>query len=142
MWVSRFLHQLLSSCQEESLLFSIPGSLDTLQPRTMRYLFLVFENRLAGFVIWNEIILFVQLYAVQFHLFVTCVLFLSREGFRRACMRADIKWFASLVTFAYFLFYFRLVWEKYLNREVDCWILQPMHSLLHGFRWLSNTFIS
>ncbi|KAM6598413.1 hypothetical protein CsatA_018022 [Cannabis sativa] len=31
------------------------------------------------------------LYAVQFHLFVTCVLFLSREGFRRACMRADIK---------------------------------------------------
>ncbi|GMN41012.1 hypothetical protein TIFTF001_010236 [Ficus carica] len=28
---------------------------------------------------------------VQFHLFVTCVLFLSREGFRRACMRADIK---------------------------------------------------
>ncbi|CAL5435521.1 unnamed protein product [Camellia sinensis] len=32
------------------------------------------------------------LYAVQFHLFVTCVLFLSREGFWRACMRADIKW--------------------------------------------------
>ncbi|CAL5322976.1 unnamed protein product [Camellia sinensis] len=32
-----------------------------------------------------------DLYAVQFHLFVTCVLFLSREGFRRACMRADIK---------------------------------------------------
>ncbi|THG12279.1 hypothetical protein TEA_001466 [Camellia sinensis var. sinensis] len=32
-----------------------------------------------------------RLYAVQFHLFVTCVLFLSREGFRRACMRADIK---------------------------------------------------
>ncbi|KAK3221088.1 hypothetical protein Dsin_015058 [Dipteronia sinensis] len=31
------------------------------------------------------------LYAVHFHLFVTCVLFLSREGFRRACMRADIK---------------------------------------------------
>ncbi|MBA0593169.1 hypothetical protein Gorai_010126 [Gossypium raimondii] len=30
-------------------------------------------------------------YAVQFHLFVTCILFLSREGFRRACMRADIK---------------------------------------------------
>lgn len=30
------------------------------------------------------------LYAVQFHLFITCVLFLSREGFRRACMRADI----------------------------------------------------
>ncbi|WCJ36457.1 lipid transporters [Euphorbia peplus] len=31
------------------------------------------------------------LYAVQFHLFVTCVLFLSREGFRRACMRAEIN---------------------------------------------------
>ncbi|KAJ4708767.1 Protein RFT1-like [Melia azedarach] len=31
------------------------------------------------------------IYAVQFHLFVTCVLFLSREGFRRACMRADIN---------------------------------------------------
>ncbi|XP_050887043.1 uncharacterized protein LOC127092239 isoform X2 [Lathyrus oleraceus] len=31
------------------------------------------------------------MYAVQFHLFVTCVLFLSREGFRRACMRMDIK---------------------------------------------------
>ncbi|KAL2899567.1 Protein RFT1-like protein [Bienertia sinuspersici] len=31
------------------------------------------------------------LYAVQFHLLVTCILFLSREGFRRACMRAEIK---------------------------------------------------
>ncbi|KMT04892.1 hypothetical protein BVRB_7g170590 [Beta vulgaris subsp. vulgaris] len=31
------------------------------------------------------------IYAVQFHLFVTCILFLSREGFRRACMRAEIK---------------------------------------------------
>ncbi|CAA0841212.1 lipid transporters, partial [Striga hermonthica] len=31
------------------------------------------------------------LYAVQFHLFVTCVLFLSSEGFRRACMRADFR---------------------------------------------------
>ncbi|OAY48125.1 hypothetical protein MANES_06G133200v8 [Manihot esculenta] len=30
-------------------------------------------------------------YAVQFHLFVTCVLFLSWEGFRRACMRAEIR---------------------------------------------------
>nr|XP_023908109.1 protein RFT1 homolog isoform X3 [Quercus suber] len=30
-------------------------------------------------------------YAVQFHLFVTCILFLSREGFRRACLRADMK---------------------------------------------------
>lgn len=31
------------------------------------------------------------LYAVQFHLFVTCILFLSREGFRRACLRMDLK---------------------------------------------------
>lgn len=31
------------------------------------------------------------IYAVQFHLFVTCVLFLSREGFRRACMRAKFN---------------------------------------------------
>ncbi|URD81102.1 Rft protein [Musa troglodytarum] len=31
------------------------------------------------------------LYAVQFHLFITCILFLSREGFRRACMRTDIQ---------------------------------------------------
>ncbi|CAH9057547.1 unnamed protein product [Cuscuta epithymum] len=30
--------------------------------------------------------------AVQFHLFVTCILFLSREGFRRICMREDITW--------------------------------------------------
>nr|XP_033515040.1 protein RFT1 homolog isoform X2 [Nicotiana tomentosiformis] len=36
------------------------------------------------------------LYAVQFHLFITCVLFLSREGFRRACMRADIYCGGSL----------------------------------------------
>ncbi|KAL2329355.1 hypothetical protein Fmac_022782 [Flemingia macrophylla] len=31
------------------------------------------------------------LYAVQFQLFVTCILFLSREGFRRACLRMDLK---------------------------------------------------
>nr|XP_016438754.1 PREDICTED: protein RFT1 homolog [Nicotiana tabacum] len=37
------------------------------------------------------------LYAVQFHLFITCVLFLSREGFRRACMRADIYWFCMYI---------------------------------------------
>ncbi|KAJ8643781.1 hypothetical protein MRB53_005529 [Persea americana] len=30
------------------------------------------------------------LYAVQFYLFTTIILFLSREGFRRACMRTDI----------------------------------------------------
>ncbi|KAL6195234.1 hypothetical protein ACLB2K_030854 [Fragaria x ananassa] len=31
------------------------------------------------------------LYGVQFPLFVNCVLFLSREGFRRACLRQDMK---------------------------------------------------
>ncbi|KAI4340820.1 hypothetical protein MLD38_025622 [Melastoma candidum] len=31
------------------------------------------------------------LYAVKFHLLVTCILFISREGFRRACLRADIQ---------------------------------------------------
>ncbi|KAG9459644.1 hypothetical protein H6P81_004152 [Aristolochia fimbriata] len=36
------------------------------------------------------------LYAVQFHLFVTCILFLSREGFRRACMRTDFKWYGTI----------------------------------------------
>ncbi|KAJ4838056.1 hypothetical protein Tsubulata_035478 [Turnera subulata] len=30
-------------------------------------------------------------YTIQFHLFVTCVLFLSREGFRRACLRENIQ---------------------------------------------------
>ncbi|KAL4347048.1 hypothetical protein GQ457_17G019160 [Hibiscus cannabinus] len=30
-------------------------------------------------------------YAVQFPLFVTCILFFCREGLRRACMRADIR---------------------------------------------------
>ncbi|KAG4995187.1 hypothetical protein JHK86_032014 [Glycine max] len=28
-----------------------------------------------------------KLYAVQFHLLVTCILFLSREGFQRACLQ-------------------------------------------------------
>ncbi|KAK8965264.1 hypothetical protein KSP40_PGU014937 [Platanthera guangdongensis] len=31
------------------------------------------------------------LYAVKFHLLTTAILFLSREGFRRACMRKDLK---------------------------------------------------
>ncbi|KAG6480441.1 hypothetical protein ZIOFF_063941 [Zingiber officinale] len=35
-------------------------------------------------------LILMQLYAVQFHLFVTSILFLSREGFRRACMRTDV----------------------------------------------------
>ncbi|CAH9095949.1 unnamed protein product [Cuscuta epithymum] len=33
--------------------------------------------------------------AVQFHLFVTFILFLSREGFRRVCLREDIMWYGS-----------------------------------------------
>ncbi|KAJ1703825.1 hypothetical protein LUZ63_003604 [Rhynchospora breviuscula] len=40
------------------------------------------------------------LYAVQFQLFVTCVLFLSREGFRRACMRTEIPSNGSLEKYA------------------------------------------
>ncbi|KAG6477611.1 hypothetical protein ZIOFF_066879 [Zingiber officinale] len=35
-------------------------------------------------------LILMQLYAVQFHLFVTSILFLSREGFRRACMRTGV----------------------------------------------------
>ncbi|KAK1261931.1 hypothetical protein QJS04_geneDACA018450 [Acorus gramineus] len=37
-----------------------------------------------------------SLYAVQFYLLVTCILFVSREGFRRACMRTDIGSGAAL----------------------------------------------
>ena len=39
----------------------------------------------------------IQLYAVQFHLLVTCILFLSREGFRRACLRMDLKWWSLML---------------------------------------------
>lgn len=31
------------------------------------------------------------LYAIQFHLLVTTILFISREGIRRACLRSDIR---------------------------------------------------
>ncbi|CAL5366908.1 unnamed protein product [Camellia sinensis] len=65
--------------------------------RTFKYLFATqFLSRGIPFIFNSWIIRHLTakdyaLYAVQFHLFVTCVLFLSREGFRRACMRADIK---------------------------------------------------
>ncbi|XP_028089724.1 protein RFT1 homolog [Camellia sinensis] len=65
--------------------------------RTFKYLFATqFLSRGIPFIFNSWIIRHVtakdnSLYAVQFHLFVTCVFFLSREGFWRACMRADIK---------------------------------------------------
>ncbi|KAI8564568.1 hypothetical protein RHMOL_Rhmol03G0190900 [Rhododendron molle] len=65
--------------------------------RTFKYLFATqFLSRGIPFIFNSWIIRHLTekdyaLYAVQFHLFVTCILFLSREGFRRACMRADIK---------------------------------------------------
>lgn len=64
--------------------------------------FLIFFFLVRGGDFFNFLIS--QIYAVQFHLFVTCVLFLSREGFRRACMRADIKWF--LLSLIHSSFYF------------------------------------
>ncbi|KAG5538300.1 hypothetical protein RHGRI_019032 [Rhododendron griersonianum] len=65
--------------------------------RTFKYLFATqFLSRGIPFIFNSWIVRHLTekdyaLYAVQFHLFVTCILFLSREGFRRACMRADIK---------------------------------------------------
>nr|GEU66537.1 protein RFT1 homolog isoform X1 [Tanacetum cinerariifolium] len=66
-------------------------------PRTFKYLLATqFLSRGIPFLFNSWIVRHLTeqdyaLYAVQFHLFVTCVLFLSREGFRRACMRADIR---------------------------------------------------
>ncbi|KAI3464774.1 hypothetical protein Pfo_021437 [Paulownia fortunei] len=66
-------------------------------PRTFKYLLATqFLSRGIPFIFNSWIVRHLSeedyaLYAVQFHLFVTCVLFLSREGFRRACMRADIS---------------------------------------------------
>ncbi|PSR93324.1 hypothetical protein CEY00_Acc27936 [Actinidia chinensis var. chinensis] len=65
--------------------------------RTFKYLFATqFLSRGIPFIFNSWIVRHLTeedyaLYAVQFHLFVTCILFLSREGFRRACMRAEIK---------------------------------------------------
>ncbi|MFS7936863.1 hypothetical protein Hanom_Chr05g00420791 [Helianthus anomalus] len=66
-------------------------------PRTFKYLLATqFLSRGIPFIFNSWIVRHLTqedyaLYAVQFQLFVTCVLFLSREGFRRACMRADIR---------------------------------------------------
>ncbi|KAI0488271.1 hypothetical protein KFK09_028099 [Dendrobium nobile] len=55
-----------------------------------------FLSRLIPFIFNTWIVRHVSeadyaLYAVKFHLLTTCILFLSREGFRRACMRIDIQ---------------------------------------------------
>nr|GLL39383.1 protein RFT1 homolog [Ipomoea trifida] len=66
-------------------------------PRTFKYLLATqFLARGIPFIFNSWIVRHLSeedyaLYAIQFHLFITCVLFLSREGFRRACMRADIS---------------------------------------------------
>lgn len=63
------------------------------------YIFLYFGTYFVQLFIHYFLYLIIytmQLYAVQFHLFVTCVLFLSREGFRRACMRADFRWYCLI----------------------------------------------
>ncbi|KAG8377986.1 hypothetical protein BUALT_Bualt08G0090800 [Buddleja alternifolia] len=71
-------------------------------PRTFKYLLATqFMSRGIPFIFNSWIVRHLTeedyaLYAVQFHLFVTCVLFLSREGFRRACMRADMRCFLGL----------------------------------------------
>ncbi|XP_058205416.1 uncharacterized protein LOC131319256 isoform X2 [Rhododendron vialii] len=76
---------------------AIDGDRTTNFSRTFKYLFATqFLSRGIPFIFNSWIIRHLTekdyaLYAVQFHLFVTCILFLSREGFRRACMRADIK---------------------------------------------------
>ncbi|KAF3335528.1 protein RFT1 isoform X2 [Carex littledalei] len=54
------------------------------------------------------------LYAVQFQLFVTCVLFLSREGFRRACMRTEVPSYNGSI-------------EEYATRLVKvAWMVFPI----------------
>ncbi|KAJ4883308.1 lipid transporter [Raphanus sativus] len=74
------------------------GSRDSVNlSRTFKYLLATqFLSRGIPFIFNSWIVRHLSegdyaLYAVQFHLFVTCVLFLSREGFRRACLRADIN---------------------------------------------------
>lgn len=65
--------------------------------RTLKYLMATqFLSRLIPFIFNTWIVRQLTeadyaLYAVKFHLLTTSILFLSREGFRRACMRIDIK---------------------------------------------------
>ncbi|XP_057482357.1 uncharacterized protein LOC130769168 [Actinidia eriantha] len=76
---------------------AIEGERTTNLSRTFKYLFATqFLSRGIPFIFNSWIVRHLTeqdyaFYAVQFHLFVTCILFLSREGFRRACMRAEIK---------------------------------------------------
>lgn len=64
---------------------------------TFRYLMATqFLSRLIPFIFNTWIVRQLTandyaLYAIQFQLLVTSVLFLSREGFRRACMRVDVQ---------------------------------------------------
>ncbi|RAL52633.1 unnamed protein product [Cuscuta campestris] len=66
-------------------------------PHTFKYLLATqFLSRGIPFIFNSWIVRHLSeedyaVYAVQFHLFVTCILFLSREGFRRACMRVNIR---------------------------------------------------
>ncbi|PKU70013.1 hypothetical protein MA16_Dca022258 [Dendrobium catenatum] len=65
--------------------------------QTFKYLMATqFLSRLIPFIFNTWIVRHLTeadyaLYAVKFHLLTTCILFLSREGFRRACMRIDIQ---------------------------------------------------
>lgn len=65
--------------------------------RTFKYLMAAqFLSRLIPFLFNTWIVRNLTerdyaLYTVQFHLLVTSILFLSREGFRRACMRIDVQ---------------------------------------------------
>ncbi|CAI9092026.1 OLC1v1027162C3 [Oldenlandia corymbosa var. corymbosa] len=88
-----------------------------------------------------------QIYAVQFQLFVTCILFLSREGFRRACLRADIKCdgtsmtgnLARLLTVAWFTFPLGILFTVAGSAFVLWWQSLSYHSsyaqaiLINGF---------
>lgn len=70
--------------------------------RTFKYLMATqFLSRLIPFVFNTWIVRHLTetdyaLYAIQFQLLVTSILFLSREGFRRACMRIDVQWYCLL----------------------------------------------
>lgn len=71
--------------------------------RTFKYLMAAqFLSRLIPFLFNTWIVRNLTerdyaLYTVQFHLLVTSILFLSREGFRRACMRIDVQCNGALV---------------------------------------------
>ncbi|KAL6506669.1 hypothetical protein OROHE_022501 [Orobanche hederae] len=61
-------------------------------PRTFKYLLATqFLSRGIPFIFNSWIVRHLSEDDYAFHLFVTCILFLSREGFRRACMRADFS---------------------------------------------------